>query len=242
MALAFYHRAMTEDEPTNSSLATPRPTGPGERVVLVHGLGPGRLPMWPLTRRLARTGYKTLNWHYPCLRQTIAAHGRRLHELLQSLDADRATERLHLVTYSMGSIVARVALGLGRPGKLGRIVMLAPPNRGSHWATWFGPACRWCVSTIDELAARPDSFVNSLAEPHGLEIGIIAARYDLLVHAASSQLASARDRIVLPGIHTFLPMQRDAAEQVQHFLAHGAFERHGASAAVSRARAEVKQP
>lgn len=214
----------------------------GERVVLVHGLGPGRLPMWPLARRLARAEYNALNWHYPCLRQTIDLHGRRLHELLESLDAERATERLHLVTYSMGSIVARVALGLGRPSKLGRIVMLAPPNRGSRWASWFGPACRWCVRTIDELAARPGSFVNSLAEPQDLEIGIIAARHDLLVHAASSQLASARDRVVLPGMHTFLPMRRDAAEQVQHFLAHGAFQRGDDSAAVSPSAAAVKQP
>lgn len=216
---------MTDEEPSESSSPALRPHGAGELVVLVHGLGPGRLPMWPLTRRLARAGYQTLNWYYPCLRQTIEDHGRRLHELLHSLDAERANARLHLATYSMGSIVARVALELGRPSKLGRIVMLAPPNRGSRWASWFGPALSCCIRTIDQLAARPDSFVNSLAEPAGLKIGLIAARYDLLVHDASSQLVSACDRIVLPGMHTFLPVQRDTAEQVRHFMAHGVFRR-----------------
>lgn len=214
----------------------------GELVVLVHGLGPGRLPMRPLAHRLAQAGYKTLNWYYPCLRETIEAHGRRLHELLESLDAERPNRRLHLVTYSMGSIVARVALELGRPSQLGRTVMLAPPMRGSHWATLVGPVSRCCVRTIDQLAARPNSFVNSLAEPQGLEIGVIAARYDLLVHSGSSQLASARDRIVLSGIHTFLPMQRDAAEQVMHFLAHGSFRRGDRSMAPSLAGAQAKQP
>ncbi|HVW36875.1 MAG TPA: hypothetical protein VHB99_06205 [Pirellulales bacterium] len=220
--------------------AASEPTRAGELVVLVHGLGPGRLPMRPLARRLARAGYQTLNWYYPCLRYTLEAHGRRLHELLESLSAEHANQRLHLVTYSMGSIVARFALELGRPSKLGRIVMLAPPLRGSHWATLLGPISRCCVRTIDQLAARPNSFVNSLAEPQGLEIGVIAARYDLLVHADSSQLAAARDRIVLPGIHTFLPMQRDTAEQVQHFLAHGNFWRGDGSRPATFANAEAK--
>jgi pimeloyl-ACP methyl ester carboxylesterase len=198
--------------------------------------------MRPLARRLSRAGYKTLNWYYPCLRETIEAHGRRLHELLESLDAEQPGQRLHLVTYSMGSIVARVALELGRPSTLGRIVMLAPPIRGSHWATLVGPVSRCCVRTIDQLAARPNSFVNSLAEPQGLEIGVIAARYDLLVHADSSQLAAARDRIVLPGIHTFLPTQRETAKQVQYFLANGRFWRGDRLTAPSLADAEAKQP
>jgi len=233
----MHNQAQSDSMPAASG-----PTRAGELVVLVHGLGPGRLPMWPLARRLARAGYKTLNWYYPCLREKIEAHGRRLHELLESLNTEQANRRLHLVTYSMGSIVARVALGLGQPSKLGRIVMLAPPMRGSHWATLLGPISRWCVRTIDQLAARPNSFVNSLAELQGLEIGLITARYDLLVHANSSQLAAARDRIVLPGIHTFLPMQRDTAVQVQHFLAHGYFWRSDGSRPATIANAEAKQP
>lgn len=231
---------MQDQTQSESMAAASGSTHAGELVVLVHGLGPGRWPMWPLARRLARAGYNTLNWYYPCLRHTIEAHGRRLYELLESLNAEEAHERLHLATYSMGSVVSRVALELGRPSKLGRIVMLAPPMRGSHWATWVGPMSRCCVRTIDQLAARPNSFVNSLAELQGLEIGVIAARYDLLVHANSSQLAAACDRIVLPGIHTFLPMQRDTAEQVQHFLAHGKFWRGDRSTPQARANAEAK--
>ena len=226
--------------PDTSSAAASTPDA-GELVVLVHGLGPGRLPMWPLARRLAQTGYKTLNWYYPCLRRTIEAHGRRLQEQLELLDSNPANQRLHVVTYSMGSIVARVALGMGRPSKLGRIVMLAPPNRGSHWASLVGPAIRWCVGTVDQLAARPGSFVNLLAEPEGLEIGIIAARYDLLVHQASSKLSTARDRIVLPGIHTFLPMRRDTAEQTRHFLTHGVFRRESVSPVFAPASSRVRE-
>jgi len=205
--------------------------------------------MWPLTRRLKRAGYRTLNWRYPCLRHTIEEHGRRLHAALESLSTDPAIERLHLATYSMGSIVARTSLELGRPSKLGRIVMLAPPNRGSRWASTFGPMLRCCIRTVDQLAARPDSFVNSLPEPQGLEIGIIAARHDQLVGAESSQLAAALDRVVLPGLHSFLPIRRDAARQVQHFLEYGAFDRGEEdlsraddSTAAPVSAAEAKQP
>lgn len=204
---------------------------PGEVVVLVHGLGPGRLPMWPLARRLARAGYQTINWRYPCLRHTIEAHGRRLHELLESLAADPKVQGVHLVVYSMGGIVARYALSLGRPAKLGRVVMLAAPNQGSRWADWFGPPLRCCIRTIDQLATRPGGFVHSLPEEEPIEIGVIAARFDLLVGRSSPHLRNEQDYIVLNGPHSLLPLRRDTADEVRQFLAHGRFRRSTSSAA-----------
>jgi hypothetical protein len=51
---------------------------------------------------------------------------------------------------------------------LGRCVMLATPNKGSPLAAICGPPLRRCFPANDQLAARPDSFVNSLPEPQGV--------------------------------------------------------------------------
>jgi pimeloyl-ACP methyl ester carboxylesterase len=191
---------------------------PGETVVLVHGLGGSALVMYPLAARLKRAGYGVVNWTYSSFRQTIEKHGHCLCERLKSLDADPHVSRIHLVTHSMGSLVGRCALRCNRPTKLGRMVMLAPPNLGSPLAAFWGPKLRWCTPIVDELAKRADSFVNCLPPPEGIEIGIIAASLDFLVGAGNTYLACQRDHILLPATHTFLLFRRCAAEEVIHFL------------------------
>lgn len=179
--------------------------------------------MKPLAHRIARAGYETINWSYPSFRHTIEEHGQKLHKLLQSLDARENVRRIHLVTYSMGSIIARYALAMGRPAKLGRIVMIAPPNRGSIWAALFGPALKRWIRIIDQLAARPDGFVFALPQPEGMEIGVIAARQDLLVGCTNTHLPAQSDHIVLSGLHSTIVLQRNAAEAALRFLAAGRF-------------------
>ncbi|HUY88009.1 MAG TPA: hypothetical protein VMV10_04710 [Pirellulales bacterium] len=165
----------------------------GKVVVLIHGLGANGFLLMGLHLRLAE------------------------------LDADPAVTRIHLVSHSMGGIVARYALILGRPTKLGRFVMLAPPNKGSRLASFCGPALRCCFPAIDQLAARPGSFVNGLPEPEGVEVGIIDASIDLLVRAGNTSLACQRDHIVLTATHTLLAFQGRLAEEVLRFLATGRF-------------------
>jgi pimeloyl-ACP methyl ester carboxylesterase len=206
---------------------TPRDTGrppSGETVVLVHGFGAnGVLIMSRMARRIARAGYNTVIWSYPSLRRTIERHGERFSKRLAALDADPRVARIHLVTHSMGSIVARCALRKSRPDKLGRLVMLAPPNLGSRIAAFWGPKLRWCVPVIDELAMRPDSFVSGLPQPEGIEIGVIAASMDPVIGTGNTYLACQRDHIVLPATHTLLVFRRRSADEVIHFLLAGRF-------------------
>jgi pimeloyl-ACP methyl ester carboxylesterase len=215
--------AESSDRPADNVEPSPGGALQGEVAVLLHGLGPGAFIMRRLARRVSQAGYETINWSYPSLRQTIEAHAQKLHELLGSLDARTDVKRIHLVTYSMGSIITRYALGMGRPAKLGRIVMIAPPNRGSFWAALVGPALRPCIRIIDQLAARPGSFVNELPQPDDLEIGVIAARQDLLVGCANTHLPKQTDHLVLPGLHSTIVLQRNAAQAVLQFLAAGRF-------------------
>jgi hypothetical protein len=105
------------------------------------------------------------------------------------------------------------------------MVMLAPPNRGSRAATFFGPLFQKICKPIAELADLPDSYVCTLPEPKGLEIGIIAANYDALVEQASTRLDIEHDHLVVATWHTGLLFRQDVSQQVEHFLQHGRFHR-----------------
>ena len=64
---------------------------------------------------------------------------------------------LHLVTYSLGSLVGRAYINRFRPAGLGRVVMLAPPNQGSEIADFcerLGVFRRWFVPVGRQLTTR----------------------------------------------------------------------------------------
>jgi pimeloyl-ACP methyl ester carboxylesterase len=178
----------------------------------------------PLRRALQRQGFRAVNWRYGSLRGSIEAHAARLAAKAKELDEDTGVERLHFVGQSMGAIVVRSALARTRPRKLGRVVLLAPPNRGARLADLalrlFGR--RLVVAT--ELSTHPDSYVNRLAPATDLDCGVIAASWDHAVSLASTHLPSQRDHLVLRGLHT-LPLHRRVPAQVGHFLREGRFLR-----------------
>jgi pimeloyl-ACP methyl ester carboxylesterase len=200
-----------------------------EAVILVHGHGAHPVLLEPLRRALQRQGFHAINWRYRSLRGSIEAHAAELAVKASELDDDGNIERLHFVGHSMGAIVVRRALALARPRKLGRVVLLAPPNQGARLADlalWlFGPLGPR-IHGARELCSRPDSYVNRLAPAADLDCGIIAAAWDHAVALASTHLPGERDHIVLRGLHT-LPLHRHTPAQVGHFLRQGRFHRAG---------------
>jgi hypothetical protein len=123
----------------------------------------------------------------------------------------------------MGSIVARCALETGGLTKLGRFVMLGPPNRGSHIARRLASQLGDLCTPLRELSDASDSFVNRLEEPTHVEVGVIAAAADRVVPLKSTHLACQRDHIVLPGHHGVLPWRYETFRQVISFLQDGRF-------------------
>jgi pimeloyl-ACP methyl ester carboxylesterase len=178
----------------------------------------------PLRRGLARQGYRAVNWRYPSLRGSIAMHAAQLAAKAKELDDDTAVARLHFVGHSMGAIVVRSALAKRRPRKLGRVVLLAPPNRGARLADLALRFFRRWPSAARELCSHPGSYVNGLAPAADLDCGIIAASWDHAVSPASTHLPGERDHITLRGLHT-LPLHWRAPAQVAHFLREGRFQR-----------------
>lgn len=181
-----------------------------------------------LNSRFKQSGYRTCNWGYNSWFRSIDYHAVRLIESVAELDADEEIDEIHFVTHSMGCIITRAAMAKQRPQKMGRWVMLAPPNKGSYVANVCPRIVRSVLTPVGELQAREDSYVNQLPVPRDMDIAIIQATLDYIVAEPLTQLETEKDRIVVPGLHSQMLFRRDVADQSMHFLEHGVFQ-HAAS-------------
>jgi pimeloyl-ACP methyl ester carboxylesterase len=199
-----------------------------ETVVLIHGMLSSPGSMQSLARALAGEKFHVHNWGYPSLRASIAEHARRLQQLLRQVARGREgvgheAPGLHLVTHSMGGIIARAAIGEAAMPRVARMVMLAPPNRGSHLTRWsLGPFAK-CFPPLSELTEGVDSLVNRLPPPREIEVGIIAAARDAVVHLESTRLEGMKDHLIVPTNHRRLPRNAQAITATLQFLREGRF-------------------
>ena len=218
-----------------------RPTG---IVVLVHGLNRTSWSMSPLAWAARRRGYTVRNWGYRSRGGTIAEHGAALAAMVRKL-AETESGPIHIVTHSLGGIVVRAALQHESSDawrhRLGRIVMLAPPNHGSELADLFAawPVTRRVLGPAGvALGTGTDSVPHTLgALPDGVEVGVIAGDrtfdpllgrlvsgpHDGKVSVASTHVEGMTDHRVVHRGHTFLMIAPDVQAAVFAFLEHGRF-------------------
>ena len=158
----------------------------GKAVVVLHGLIRSRSSMSKLCDYLRKRGrYQVFNVTYPSTREPIARHAQGLQRIIENLEG---IDEINLVGHSLGNIVVRKYLaggeGKGLPdGRIGRAVMLAPPNHGSRIAAALGDNAVFRLvngPAGQELGCEWDEFKGELAMPD-VEFGIIAGgRGDLL--------------------------------------------------------------
>lgn len=196
-----------------------------EAVFLLHGFAGRPLWMSRLARFLCGAKYAVHNWRYSGVRKTIADHAAALSSELERVVAGGKIRRVHFVTHSLGGIIIRQMLSERQLPFIGRIVMLAPPNTGSHVAHAFSLLFGRLCPILGEMSTKADSYVNRLHVPHEVEIGVIAASRDWVVRRKNTHLTTQKDHIVIRGDHIRLPFLRASAEQTLHFLETGLFRR-----------------
>lgn len=208
-------------------------------VFLLHGIAQVALSMSRLARYLRRLNYHAFNFDYPSTRHPIETLALdHLHPFIQKHHRD-SKRPLHFVTHSMGGLVVRYYLTQHRPAKMGRVVMLAPPNQGSEVAdrlrNWrlfkwiFGPAGQELGTTTDCICHRLGAV--------DYEVGVIAGHKvidpisaqmlpgpnDGKVTVERTKVEGMTDFLVVPSSHTFIMQRKVVMEQTAYFLAHGKF-------------------
>ncbi|HSV97247.1 MAG TPA: alpha/beta fold hydrolase [Spirochaetota bacterium] len=209
----------------------------GEWVILLHGIFRSPRSMAKIETALAKRGYRVINFGYPSTRESIEDIAELLHQTVQQLPPERG--RLHFVTHSLGGIVVRYYLAHYACPNPGRVVMIAPPNRGSTLASYLGKwmPYRWAFGRAgQQVAGAPDSYPLLLPPPRaefgviagglGSEVGInpfIPGDNDGTVKVEETKLPGMKDFILLKGQHSTLLAQRAVADNVLFFLSEGKF-------------------
>ncbi len=110
-------------------------------VVAIHGFLVPQRSMHPLRKTLQYAGFDTLLWDYDSPRATVCCHAMDLVSTLQNIAKQKPGQPIHFVTHSIGAWVLRCALNQSHcppEAKIGRAVLIAPPNQGSIMARRFG--------------------------------------------------------------------------------------------------------
>lgn len=207
-------------------------------VVLLHGLARSSTSMWLMELRLQDEGYFTVNESYPSTTTP-------LRELIDTVPPPRVAQcgdrrPIHFVTHSMGGVIMRGHLAKHQIDGLGRLVLLAPPNKGSELVDTMKeiPGFEWVNGPAGAaLSADIDSIPNTISDANA-EYGVIAGNLSLnplysslipgdddgKVSVESTKFAAMTDHITLYVSHTFIMNSTDVTKQTVAFLKTGRFE------------------
>jgi triacylglycerol lipase len=114
-----------------SILAVSTGTLASHKVYLIHGFGGTGVELKKIERAIEKAGYSTKNYKYASLQHDIDLIAKDLYDEI-TLNAD---DTVSFITHSMGALVVRALFQYINQDKnfpiVQRIVMLAPPNKGS---------------------------------------------------------------------------------------------------------------
>ncbi len=212
-----------------------------ETVVLLHGLCRSPSSMARMEAHLRSQGFDVLNIGYPSRSAPIETLAEETIGRALASPAVSKADRIHFVTHSMGGILVREYLEQHTIERLGRVVMLGPPNQGSEIVDALGS---WKVFGLLNGPAGRQLGTDPGARPLQLggarfEVGVIAGDRSInwinsciipgpddgKVSVERTRLAGMKDHLVVHATHPFLMRNREVLQQTVQFLRHGSFSR-----------------
>jgi len=217
----------------------PFPVFANECVILLHGLARTASSMNKMEQRLLKEDYKVVNVDYPSREYEI--------EELSTLAIEKGLEgcktykptKIHFVAHSLGGILVRQYLSKNKIEKLGRTVMLGPPNSGSEAVDKLknvpgykfinGPAGMQLgtgIQSIPQSLGEADFEVGIIAGTRSINIFLsmlIPSTDDGKVSLESAHLKNEKAFLDVPVSHPFLMKNDQVIENVVRFIKYGKF-------------------
>ncbi len=151
------------------------PRQKGHMIIMLHGLAETKNIFKPLWRKALQEGFLAAAINYPSTRKNLNAHVKQINFLLNHLED---VQEVSFVTHGIGGIILRKLLLAKEPWqqklKIGRVVQVAPPNRGSALMTKMAEfsLCRKILGPVlSEMSpedARRFPWIRK-----GIEVGVI---------------------------------------------------------------------
>ena len=187
-----------------------------------------------LRNRLASAGFAPSTFRYPSTQASLAEVSAAFAAHLRALGGP-----VHVVGHSLGGLVVLEAFDTQGELPPGRVVLLGSPVQGSRAARAVAP---WSLGSqlLGRLAAVELTRRDTRAWRSPRELGIIAGSRstgmgrlfaelpvpnDGTVSMDETQLAGAKEHIVLDVSHTGMLVSTAVADTVLTFLASGSFQR-----------------
>ena len=210
----------------------------------MHGLGRTASSMRKAAKYFSSLGYETLNIGYPSRRLSVPEISSDF--LVPGITGLGDFQKVHILSHSMGCIVARYYLqNNSLPGN-GRVVMLAPPNKGSEIIDFF--KSNTVLNEVGNyilgsggmsLSSEEDAFPNSLATIPLTDIGVIAGNCSIdfwsrplfkscndgKVSIESAKLIEMKDFLLVEANHTFIMRSPKVLRQAEYFFQNACFDK-----------------
>jgi len=209
-------------------------------VVLLHGLCRTSASMDRMAAALTEAGYVVDNIDYPSRRAGVRKLSDEVVGAAIKSDKLAKCDKIHFVGHSLGGILVRDYFSRHQDPRLGRVVMLGPPNQGSEVADRLKDwrIYRWLNGPAGgELGTDPDSVPNKLG-PVSFDLGVIAGDRSInwinslmipgsddgKVSVRNSKVEGMKDHLVVHTAHPFIMRNRQAIEATIRFLKTGMFK------------------
>jgi pimeloyl-ACP methyl ester carboxylesterase len=210
--------------------------------------------MDPLEKALSAAGYRVCNVAYPSRDYSVDVLARRFVAPAVKRCFPGHEGSVNFVTHSMGGIVVRQLAALGDMPRIGRVVMLGPPNQGSEAVDALGALriFRWIGGPAGQTLGTSAGALPRTLGPVHFELGVIAGsrsfnpwlsslllpgQDDGKVTVAGTRVEGMKDFVVLPTTHVFMMRSPEVIRQTLHFLAHGCFRAPAESGATENKKA-----
>ena len=211
-------------------------------VVLLHGLARSDSSMEKLEIELQKENFQTVNVDYPSREYTIEELAETA--ISPALEQCSGHDEINFVTHSMGGILVRQYLSNHSIPKLGRVVMLGPPNKGSEVVDKLKrmPGFHFINGDAGMQLGTGEMSVPNKLGPAEFDVGIIAGTesinliLSLIIPSADdgkvsverTKLEGMNDHIEMETSHPFMMKNQKVIAQVIHYLKNGKFKRENA--------------